>query len=203
MSEVTTRAVATRQRILDVAARQFRSRGYAGVSLRSIAAEAGMKAGSIYYHFSSREDIVKEVLDIGIELVYDAVVGVAEGVDDTPPADRLGVAMKRHMHAFLTFSDYTSANVRIFGQVPEAVRLANLPARRRYEKLWDTLLGQLRQGGVLREDLDLHSFRLFLLGAMNSTLEWFDPGRGDIEAIADRYARIALYGARGPSAHLP
>lgn len=195
MNVANPRASATRQRILDIAARQFRERGYAGVSLRSIAFEAGMKAGSLYYHFASREEIVTEVLDVGIELVHDSVARVLdEAGEDTPPEHVLQAAMARHLRAFLTFSDYTSANVRIFGQVPESVRQANLPARRRYEGLWDEILEWLRRAGALRRDVDLQALRLFLLGAMNSTLEWFDPRRGNIESIAESYAGFVLHG---------
>ena len=33
-----------------------------------------------------------------------------------------------------------------------------------------------------------------LLGAMNATLEWFDPARGDIADLAARYGDILLHG---------
>jgi TetR/AcrR family transcriptional regulator, cholesterol catabolism regulator len=195
MHNLRPRAEHTRQRILDVAAHLCRTRGYAGVSLRDIAAEAGMKAGSLYYHFASKEEIIVEVLDIGINLVH---VKVADTINDldisTPAAEVVRRAIAAHLAAFLLFSDYTSANVRIFGQVPESVRAANLPARRRYEALWDRILEQLRETGELRPETDLHAARLFLLGAMNSTLEWFDPARSDIDRLAEKYADFMLFG---------
>lgn len=195
MNETDTRAAATRRRVLDAAARQFRERGYAGVSLRGIAAAAGIKAGSLYYHFASKEEIVAEVLDIGIALVHDAVAEVIEVLEEsTPPETMVKTAVRRHLAAFLDYSDYTSANVRIFGQVPLSVRRANLPARRNYEALWDRLLQQLSARGALRDGLDLRALRQLLLGAMNATLEWFDTERADIDRLADRYADIVLYG---------
>jgi len=42
---------ATRERVLLEASRLFRHRGYAATTLREIADAAGVKAGSIYYHF--------------------------------------------------------------------------------------------------------------------------------------------------------
>ena len=195
MNDLRPRAEHTRQRILDVAAHLCRTRGYAGVSLREVAAEAGMKAGSLYYHFASKEEIIVEVLDIGINLVH---VKVADTINDldisTPAAEVVRRAIAAHLAAFLLFSDYTSANVRIFGQVPESVRAANLPARRRYEALWDRILEQLRDAGELLPETDLHAARLFLLGAMNSTLEWFDPTRSNIDELADKYADFFLFG---------
>ncbi len=195
-----TKAKDTRQRVLDVAARQFRERGYAGVSLRDIADGAGMKAGSLYYHFRSKDEIVATVLDIGIELVQAAVGGaVAALPPDAPARILIATAVRQHLQTFLAYSDYTTANVRIFGQLPPEVRRANLPARRRYEALWDGIIERCRAQGGVRTSVDAATFRLFLLGAMNATLEWFDPAKGDIDRLADRYAGLALDGLLEPS----
>ena len=37
-------------------------------------------------------------------------------------------------------------------------------------------------------------FRLMLIGALNATLEWFDPAKGSAEELADDYADAFLYG---------
>lgn len=190
-----TKAQDTRQRVLDVAARQFRERGYAGVSLREIADGAGLKAGSLYYHFRSKDEIVATVLEIGVALVQDAVGRAVEALPaDASPRALIATAVRQHLQTFLAYSDYTTANVRIFGQLPPAVRQANLPARRRYEALWDAIVDRCRSRGGVRPGVDTATFRLFLLGAMNATLEWFDPAKGDVDQLADRYAGLALEG---------
>lgn len=199
MSSIS-KAQDTRQRVLDVAARQFRARGYAGVSLRDIADGAGMKAGSLYYHFRSKDEIVASVLDIGIELVHEAVDrAVAALPADAPARTVVATAIRHHLQTFLAYSDYTSANVRIFGQLPAEIRQRNLAARQRYERLWDAIIERARQQGPVRPAVDTATFRLFLLGAMNATLEWFDPARGDIDRLAARYAALALDGLLTPA----
>src|ERR1700685_2746152 len=117
------RAEVSRRAILDAAARLFARHGFAATSLRDIADAAGMKAGSLYYHFTSREEIVAEVLRIGIETVEAAVRGVAARPHDaTDPSLVLRLAVRAHLSGLHTLGDYTSANVRIFGQVPADVR---------------------------------------------------------------------------------
>src|SRR5271154_5122899 len=54
------KAQITRRLILEAAAALFREKGYAEVSLREIAQAAGMKTGSLYYHFESKESLVEE-----------------------------------------------------------------------------------------------------------------------------------------------
>jgi TetR/AcrR family transcriptional regulator, transcriptional repressor for nem operon len=52
----------TRQRIIDVAARQFRQEGVAAVGLAGIMSDAGLTNGAFYTHFGSKEDLVQAVL---------------------------------------------------------------------------------------------------------------------------------------------
>lgn len=53
---------ATRQRIIDVASRQFRQDGVAAVGLAGIMTDAGLTNGAFYAHFGSKEDLVSDVL---------------------------------------------------------------------------------------------------------------------------------------------
>ena len=103
-------------------------------------------------------------------------------------------AITAHLRALLDVSDYSSANVRIFGQVPQSVRDANLPTRRSYEAEWDSLLARLKANGALKQDVDVRHLRLMLIGALNATLEWFDPKRGSVEALAKNYADVFVHG---------
>jgi AcrR family transcriptional regulator len=67
-----TKSARTRRRILDAAAEVFSEQGY-GARLSDIADRAAMKTGSLYYHFDSREDLVAEVLALGIDGSWDQV----------------------------------------------------------------------------------------------------------------------------------
>ncbi len=184
-----------REGILNAAAMLFRQKGYAGVSLRSIAAEVGIKAASIYYHFASKDVVVIEILNAGIVAVQQEVQAAIFALPQTAsPSDILRAGIKGHLRALLEHGDYTSANVRIFGQVPEAVRLASLPVRRQYERFWDDTLTDLQARNALRSDLNVAIFRMMLIGALNATLEWFDPQKGGIDELADKYTDVFLIG---------
>lgn len=52
----------TRELILKTALRLFSERGYDGVSMRDLASEVGIRAASIYNHFSGKEDIFNSLL---------------------------------------------------------------------------------------------------------------------------------------------
>lgn len=59
---LTPKSTATRKRLLDLAARMFIESGYAAISLRDIAEEAGLTKGAIYGHFRSKGQLLVEVI---------------------------------------------------------------------------------------------------------------------------------------------
>jgi len=185
----------SRRLVLDHAAKLFRAHGYATVSMRDIAAACGIKAGSLYYHFPSKEQIVTEVLDTGVGTVFDEA---RRSVEALPPgaslARHLRAAIGAHLHALLELDDYTGANIRIFGHVPERVRTAALANRRVYEDWWRDLLARGEAEGAFAPGTDLRLVRLFLLGAMNWSLEWHRPGSADVDDLADRLTALVLHG---------
>lgn len=190
-AQATGAGDARRLQILDIAARHFRTRGYAAVSMRDIASEAGMRSPSLYYHFPSKDDLVTAVMDRGIVVVRAAVRAAVDALpSDATTERRLATAMRAHLDALHRLSDYTSANVRIFGQLPEPLRRANLPERRAYQAVWSELLAPTCTdgGGASSERVAI------VIGAMNATLEWFDPARTDLEALADHLIGVLLDG---------
>lgn len=184
----------SRKLILDTAARLFRDEGFASVSLRDIAAECGMRAASLYHHFASKDEIVSEVLRIGVQRVHEevrrAVIALPPDVDTRT---LLHTAMRAHLKTLLELHDYSSANVRIFGQVPAQVREAHIATRDAYERFWTLLFKRCRFAGRR----DLHLARLFLINAANGSLEWFRRDRASVDDLSYELTEIFLDGLNG------
>jgi AcrR family transcriptional regulator len=53
----------TRERILDAAERHFAVHGFAGTSMRAVTKEAGVNLAAVHYHFGTKEDLLRVVLD--------------------------------------------------------------------------------------------------------------------------------------------
>ena len=120
---------------------------------------------------------------------------LASGPADTPIANRLRGAIGAHLRALHEAGDYTSANIRIFGLVPPAIRDGHRGVRRDYEALWTGLLRRGIAAGELRADINVPRLCAFLLGAMNSSLEWLEPKRDAVARTASELATIVLNGA--------
>ena len=189
----------TRQRILDAAARTFRDKGYAGTTLNDIAVAALLRAGSIYYHFDSKERLLEEVLDIGIARVAAAVRRALEALPpDTSPTERIRTGIEAHLRSLLYHGEYTSASFRIFGQAPRDVQSRVLSRRRAYADCWRDLLREARAAGEVRAERDLALARMFLFGALNWSVEWYDPDKGSLDDFVREAAETFLHGILAP-----
>ncbi|MBO4239372.1 TetR/AcrR family transcriptional regulator [Pseudonocardia alni] len=175
------RSARTRERILDAAAVVLNRSGYAGTRLLDIAGLAGLRAPAIYYHFASRDELVQEVVQVGLRRtmahVHDELAALPDG---TPPMDRIATAVRAHLEIVLRDSEYAAAAIRNAAQLPQGIRDVQLRDQRRYGALWRGLVDDARAAGQLDPELDPHAARMLVMGALNWAPEWWRPDRGDL-----------------------
>jgi AcrR family transcriptional regulator len=188
-------ASATREQILAAAAKLFAQQGYATTTLRQIADAAGIKAGSVYYHFDGKDAIAACVLDGGIAAMTAAV---HQRLAALPPSagqrQRLVAAIEGHLLGMLQHSDFTAAHIRIYRYVSEAARARHNGVRSAYTRLWDELLAAAAAAGALRADLPVSLIRQYLVGALNWPVDWYDPRRGSVAQLAAQISAMVFDG---------
>ncbi len=185
---------AGRDRILDEAARLFVESGFVETSMRDIAAASGMQAGSVYYHFGSKNEILEAVFARGMAVMVEAFDAAARTTGDADAATRIGAHIRAHLGALFENGPFTAAHVTTFRTAPTEVHQTVIPLRDAYEASWTALLHQLVRAGELAGDTRVGLSRLTLFGAMNASVEWFDPTRGNLDELADIIARQFLRG---------
>jgi AcrR family transcriptional regulator len=194
------KSAATRRKILDAAARTFRDKGYAATTLNDIADAAEIRAASLYYYFRSKEDLLDAVFGIGMQRVVDAVRQRSAALPaNATLAQRIQVAIEAHLEMLLQQGDYTSANIRIFGQVPKSVQRKQLPLRQDYAEFWRELLETAQRNGEIRAEIDLGIMRMLIFGALNWCTEWADPRKGPVREIARQACMLVLNGIAAES----
>jgi AcrR family transcriptional regulator len=185
----------TRQRILDAAARVFRDQGYAGATLGDIAASAGLQAGSLYYHFDSREALVDAVMAQGTRRAHhQARQRLAALPPGTTELAKLALLIESHLEMVLSAGDYTSAMVKLIWQVPAEIRERQLADQRAYGALWRQVLERARDAGEIRSDVNLSVARMAILGALNWAADWYRPGGDSPQQVARDVVTMVVEG---------
>jgi TetR/AcrR family transcriptional regulator, cholesterol catabolism regulator len=186
------------RQIRDAAAWLLRHRGYEATTTRAIAERVGIKAGSIYHHFSSKDAIVERVINEGVRLVYEAVTAALDALPaKADPRSRLQAAVTAHLRSSLEHSDYTSASIRAFAFLPAELRKTCRLERRRYEDIWRDIVVDAARAGYIPEGVNLDAARLMLLGAVNWAGEWYRPNRVSIDQISASFAELTFGPDRG------
>jgi AcrR family transcriptional regulator len=181
----------TRQSVLDAAARLFARRGYAGTNLSDIAAEAGIKTGSLYYHFDSKDELVGEVLRFGTAHSFEHARAAVDALGArASAARRLRAAVEAHLDSLHHLGDYALAGLRIVEQAPQPVRRNQYANQRRYGEYWQGLLEAARDEDALPAGVELLQLRLFLFDAMNGTVTWPASARRSTAELADTLLRL-------------
>ena len=175
----------------------FREKGYAQATLNDIAVKAGTQAGSLYYHFESREHLVEEVLACGMLQTTERVTAALRAVDaSASTAEKIRVGIRAHLIQILIHNDYSAAYDKIIDQVPGHIRDRFVQYPREYANIWREVILEGQRRGELREDLDPTILRLQLLGAVIWSSNWYDATRSKSpEEIADQMAECFVQGA--------
>lgn len=179
-----------REDILREAARLFRERGYERTSVREIADAVEMQSGSLFYHFKTKEDILVEIMGEGID-------GLIRRLNDElqhahTPRDKLLTLLCVHLTAMLEDApDAMTVYLFEWRSLSPVARQKLIAQRDTYEARITELLTEIAQAGLITDDVKL--FRLFLLGALNWTAQWYNP-QGTLRArdIAERYLAYIL-----------
>lgn len=196
---VESKSALTRARILDAAAHVLSTKGYAGLRLTDVADEAAIQAPAIYYYYASRDELIEEVMWAGIADMREHVAAALTALSgEASPLDRLVAAVEAHLRHALEISDYTTASIRNAGQVPPSIRKRQLLEEERYGAVWRRLINDLARDGRLRPELDLYIAQMLILGALNWTVEWWDPRRGSLEAVVANAQSFIRHGIACP-----
>lgn len=89
--------------ILDASLRLFAEKGYAGASMRDIAAAANLKPASIYAHFKSKEEILARLIDLGHEEHHQSLCKAIEE-SETSPKEQLRAWVGAHVRFHANYS---------------------------------------------------------------------------------------------------
>ena len=183
-----------RDELLELAATMMAERGLRATTVRDIADAAGILSGSLYHHFSSKEEMVDEVLRGFLDWLFDRYQQI---IDSEPnPLERLkGLFLA-------SFEAIENHHAQVVIYQDEAKRLGILPQfafvderNRQQRKMWVDVLKQGMAEGVFRSDLNVDLVYRFIRDTTWVSVRWYQPGgKLTAEDVGQHYLTIVLGG---------
>jgi AcrR family transcriptional regulator len=180
-----------RQEVLRSAARLFRRKGFHATSTRDIAAAAGMRSGSPFYHFKSKGALLYAVMEEGMRSAIVRQHG-AMGASTAGPQGRLRVLIRNHFDILLgPGSDFIPVMLYESRSITARQRALLAQLQSEYEAPWVPVLDALHAAGRLKADVKLA--RLLIFGALNWSAQWYDRRQGaSLDDLADAAMQLFI-----------
>lgn len=163
-----------REELLRAAARLFVEKGFDATTTRDIADAVGMRSGSPFYHFRSKQDLLKAAMVDGLETGYRRMQAAIEGISD--PGQRLRVLIRTHLGNLLEGECQAPMLLYESRSLDTAARAEIAAITDRYQRPWQATLDELAGTGKLRSSEP--PVRLFLFGMLNWSNQWYRPDGG-------------------------
>lgn len=182
-----------RQDLLRAAARLFRQQGFAATSTRDIAAAAGMQSGSPFYHFESKGAllfvVVQEGMAFATQSQRDALARLPDGAS---PREQLKSLVRQHFEVLHgPRADFIPVMLYEWRSLSSAQREQIAAIKDAYEACWAPALQALHRQGALKADPG--TARLFILGALNWSVQWFNPrGAYSLDDLTEQALELFL-----------
>jgi AcrR family transcriptional regulator len=183
-----------RDELLELAATMFAERGLRATTVRDIADSAGILSGSLYHHFSSKEEMVDELLRDFLDWLFTRYQQVV--ATEPNPLGRLkGLFMA-------SFEAIENRHAQVVIYQDEAKRLASQERfsyveerNKEQRKMWVDVLNQGVEQGCFRPDIDVDLVYRFIRDTTWVSVRWYQPG-GPLTAdqVGTQYLAIVLGG---------
>ena len=148
------------------AAAVFAEKGFHGSSTRDIAERLGIKQGSLYYYFKSKEEALGEVCLFGIEDYVDHMKVIA--ASDQSFESKLMATITSHLSSYRERNEALKVynDERLY--LPEERRRKLKALGSRYRQQLEGIFEEGVQSGALRESLDCHFAAQAVIGICNA-----------------------------------
>ena len=186
--------ISRKEQIVNVAAKLFKQKGFVATSMRDLAAELGIEAASIYYHFKSKEELLEKIcFDMA-----DKFITNAKEVNDIyfNAEEKLKMAIKLHVETITENQNQSSVFLSEWRNLSEPRLKLFRQLRQQYENQFTIILADGEKEDIF-DDVDKKFAVLSILSTINFINEWYKPeGKMNASEIADKLSHFIMGGLR-------
>ena len=114
----------TKRKIFETSMKLFAEKGYDATSIEDITATVGVAKGTLYYHFSSKEEIFEFLVGEGVKLLKNSIEIKTEKLDQA--IDKIKAIVLIELKILVKYEDFmTIVLSEIWGSGPRSVLCKN------------------------------------------------------------------------------
>ena len=155
-----------RQQAIRAAAAVFAEKGFHGASTRDIAEKMGIKQGSLYYYFKSKEEALGEVCMFGIGEYVERMATIA--ASEQPFESKLMATITSHITSYRERNEALKVHNDERLYLPEDKRATLKKLGSRYRRQLEGIFEEGIQSGAIRESADCHFAAQAVIGMCNA-----------------------------------
>jgi AcrR family transcriptional regulator len=195
-SQSDTLKAQSRGRLLEAARSLFASQGYFATRVGEIARRAGMSQGNVYWHYSSKEEILQEILAEGFGAIEAMTAEVGESPG--PARARIELLIERSLALYSAHADFVQILGTLMGHGGQELmaslgfNLAEIGGR--YHANVERVFAQARREKAVA-DVDPNLLARFFFSFFNGALITYPDLWPQLEPALVRQTALRLLGA--------
>jgi len=170
--------------IIKSAAKAFGQKGFHAATIEDITNELKMTKGSLYYYFSTKEELLYNAHLLSLEKVLHNILKI--NATDDPPDIKLTAAISKHLKVFAT--DFEGAFLLQYEfHLPDEYLEKIIAMRDNYQNNFIQIIEEGIQAGIFKAR-NARMAAFIILGSINWFLRWYSSkGSWSVDEISASY----------------
>jgi AcrR family transcriptional regulator len=183
--------------ICRVAARVFYEKGYDGASMQDIAAAVGLTKAGLYHHVSSKDMLLSEIMNYGMDILDEAVLARVKDIQD--PREKLRQTIIGHIDLVVRARDMEITVILHENRSLKGPLRSKINARKKaYIEYLEDLIARVQEQSGMPPKLSPHIAAFAVLGMINWLYQWYHlEGLVKREEITEAYVDFFFRGLLG------
>lgn len=182
----------TKRSIFESAIKVFSIYGYDGATMDEIAAEAGVAKGTLYYHFKSKEEIFRYIIEEGMKLISSRIEEVVKQESDS--ISKLKALCKVQLSLVYDNRNFFKVIMsQLWGQELRQLQLRE--SIEQYIKDIEEYLEEAMKDGFIKNgDKSFMAYTIFGMLCSAAVYELINEDKNNIDEVVDNLMNYILRG---------
>jgi len=199
MKSINRQHTLRKQKILDKSIQLLLKHGYQNTNIRAISQAVGFEGPGFYHYFSSKDDLLRQILEKSTKQFEEEVIRKVKTIDD--PEEKIRTTIRVVINLLINSKE----TILIIDD--SLLKGYKKTAREVYRKpflLLREIVKELAKTRLIENSVDPTVATFSLIGMLTWTYKWYNPkGRISIDELSDQITQLYFNGFIGRSASLP